>query len=123
MLDKKKKQALIKKFRLHEKDSGSAEIQIAILTEEIKELSKHLQSHKKDFSSRRGLLKKIGQRRRLLNFLRKDNPESYEKLVDQLKIKRTEKLIKEELVKDEKNKDEEDESEGEEKKQEITNED
>lgn len=90
MLDKKRKEAIIKKFRIHENDSGSAEVQIAILTEEIKELTEHLKSHKKDFSSRRGLLRKIGQRRRLLRFLEKDNPDSYKNLVQKLKLKKVE---------------------------------
>jgi len=88
MLDKKKKDAIIKKFKVHEKDTGSAEVQIAILTEEIKELSEHLKTHKKDFSSRRGLLRKIGQRRRLLKFLEKDNQTSYDNLLKKLHIKK-----------------------------------
>ena len=93
MLDKKKKEAVIKKFRVHESDSGSSEVQIAILTEEIKELTGHLKTHKKDFSSRRGLLRKVGQRRRLLRFLEKDNPTSYENLVKKLKLKKIEEPI------------------------------
>jgi len=88
MLDKKRKESIIKKFRVHENDSGSAEVQIAILNEEIKDLAEHLKSHKKDFSSRRGLLRKIGQRRRLLKFLEKDNPVSFENLIKKLKIKK-----------------------------------
>jgi len=90
MLDKKRKEAIIKKFRVHESDSGSSEVQIAILSEEIRELTEHLKIHKKDFSSRRGLLRKIGQRRRLLKFLSKDNPESYDTLVKKLKLKKME---------------------------------
>ena len=96
MLDKKRKDAVIKKFRIHESDSGSAEVQIAILTEEIKELIKHLTIHKKDFSSRRGLLRKIGQRRRLLKFLEKDNFKSYENLVKKLRLKKVEEPVEEE---------------------------
>lgn len=92
MLDKKRKETIIKKFRVHESDSGSSEVQIAILTEEIKELTAHLKTHKKDFSSRRGLLRKIGQRRRLLKFLEKDNPQSYESLVKKLKLKKIEEV-------------------------------
>lgn len=87
MLSPKKKQSLINKFRKHDKDTGSAEVQIAILTEEIKELTKHLREHKQDHSSRRGLLKKIGERRRLLRYLEIDNPESYKSLLDELKLK------------------------------------
>ena len=98
MLDKKKKEAIIKKFRIHEKDSGSAEVQIAILTEEIKELTGHLQTHKKDFSSRRGLLRKVGQRRKLLNFLQKDNEKSYEEIIKKLKIKRVKDIEADRIV-------------------------
>lgn len=87
MMDKKKKQRIIKKFGTHANDTGSAEVQIAILTEEIKELTEHLKEHRKDFSSRRGLIKKVNQRRRLLRFLEKDNKESFENLVKKLKIK------------------------------------
>ncbi len=87
MLDPKKKQALINKFKTHENDTGSTEVQIAILTEEIKELTKHLQIHKKDHSSRRGLLKKLGERKRLLRYLNLENAESYEKLVKELKLR------------------------------------
>ncbi len=101
MLDKKKKEAIIKKFRIHENDSGSAEVQIAILTEEIKELIEHLKVHKKDFSSRRGLLRKVGQRRRLLKFLEKDNPKSYESLVKRLKLKKVEEPVEEQSPKNE----------------------
>lgn len=100
MLDKKKKEAIIKKYRVHESDSGSAEVQIAILTEEIKELTGHLQAHKKDFSSRRGLLRKVGQRRRLLRFLEKDNLTSYENLVKKLRLKKVEEPVLEEKNKD-----------------------
>ncbi len=90
MLDKKRKEAIIKKFRTHESDSGSTEVQVAILTEEIKELTGHLKVHKKDFSSRRGLLRKVGQRRRLLKYLNKENQKSYEELIKKLKIKEVE---------------------------------
>ncbi len=96
MLDKKKKERIIKKYRVHDADSGSAEVQIAILTEEIKELTAHLKVHKKDHSSRRGLLRKIGQRRKLINFLKKDNPTSYENLMQNLKIKKTNPLTEKE---------------------------
>ena len=88
MLTKKDKDKLIEKYKTHESDTGSPEVQIAILSEEIKQLTKHLQDHKKDFSSRRGLLKKVGLRRRLLKYLEKDNQKSYEELTDKLKIKK-----------------------------------
>ena len=87
MLTRQKKEKIIEKFRTHKNDTGSAEVQIAILTAEIKELSKHLKDHKKDFSSRRGLLRKVSQRRRLLRYLRKDNEKSFTKLIKILKLK------------------------------------
>jgi small subunit ribosomal protein S15 len=87
MLTKTKKQNIIKKYRTHDSDTGSSEVQIAILTSEIEELAKHLKSHHKDHSSRRGLLKKVGERRRLLRYLKKENPKSYEDLVVALKLK------------------------------------
>ena len=92
MLDPKKKQRIIDKFKTHEKDTGSAEVQIAILTEEIKELIKHLQEHKHDHSSRRGLLKKLGERKRLLRYLSAENAESYENLVKELKLRVSKKF-------------------------------
>lgn len=87
MLQKEDKDKIIRKFKTHESDTGSAEVQIALLTAEIDQLTGHLQTHKKDFSSRRGLLKKVGQRRRLLRFLQKENPESFEELTKKLKLK------------------------------------
>lgn len=87
-LDRAKKDKIISKFKVHDSDTGSPEVQIAILSEEIHQLTDHLKSHKKDFSSRRGLLKKIGQRHRLLQYLEKENPESFEKLTEKLKLKR-----------------------------------
>lgn len=92
MLDPKKKQRIISKFKTHENDTGSAEVQIAILTEEIKELTKHLQQHKHDFSSRRGLLRKIGERKRLMRYLKADNPESYFKLINELHLRESKKF-------------------------------
>lgn len=87
MLDKKKKEKIITKYKTHTSDTGSSQVQIAILTEEIKELTKHLKSHKKDFSSRRGLLKKVAERRRLLTYLSREDEKAYNKLVKELKIK------------------------------------
>lgn len=100
MLDKKTKDKIIAKFKTHPNDTGSSEVQIAILTEEIKELTKHLKLHKKDFSSRRGLIKKVSQRRRLLRYLERENSESFDKVVKALKInitKRENKLSGKEL--------------------------
>lgn len=88
MLSKQKKQNLIKKYQTHVGDTGSVEVQIAILTIEIEELANHLKTHFKDHSSRRGLLKKVGERRRLLKYLQTDNPSSYEELVAKLKLKK-----------------------------------
>ncbi len=87
MLDKESKDKIIKKFKTHEADTGSSEVQIAILTEEIKRLTLHLQGHKKDFSSRRGLIRKVGQRRRLLKFLQRENLEAFDGLTKKLKLK------------------------------------
>ncbi len=89
MLSKEAKDRIIKKYRQHDSDTGSSEVQIAILTAEINDLTKHLKQHKKDFSSRRGLLKKVGERRRLLRYLKKDNEKSYGKLIEDLKIRVT----------------------------------
>ena len=88
MLESKKKQIIIKKYATHEGDTGSAQVQIAILTEEIKELADHLKTHKKDFSSRRGLLRKVNLRRKLLKHLEKDDQAAYIELADKLKIKK-----------------------------------
>jgi|SRR3989344_6503553 len=87
MLDKKAKERVIKKFKTHESDTGSTQIQVAILTEEIKQLTDHLKQHKKDFSSRRGLLKKVSERRKLLTYLKHDDVQGYAKLVKELKLK------------------------------------
>jgi len=95
MLSKKKKQNVIKKYQIHQSDTGSSEVQIALLTVEIDELSKHLKLHHKDHSSRRGLLRKVGERRRLLRYLKKENSASYETLVKSLKLKQAKALMKE----------------------------
>ena len=87
MLDKKKKQSLIAKYKTHANDTGSPEIQIAILTEEIRELTEHLKSHKKDFSSRRGLIRKVSLRRKLLRYLEKENEKSFDDIIKRLKIR------------------------------------
>lgn len=95
MLDKKNKEKIIKKFRVHDTDTGSPQVQIAILTEEIKELTEHLKKHKHDFSSRRGLLKKVGERRKLLKYLQKENADEFKELSEKLKLKIAQKLIEE----------------------------
>lgn len=88
MIDKKTKDELIKKFATKEGDTGSPQVQIAILTEEVNRLTEHLKEHKKDFSSRRGLQKKVGQRSRLLKYLAASNGKGYEDLVKKLKLKK-----------------------------------
>lgn len=88
MLDKKEKQEIIEKFRIHEKDTGSPEVQIAILTEKIRRLSEHLKEHKKDHSSRRGLLKMVGRRRKLLNYLKEKDYDKYLQLIESLNLRK-----------------------------------
>lgn len=96
MLDKKAKQKIISKFKIHTSDTGSSQVQIAILTEEIKKLAEHLKKHKHDHSSRRGLLKKVGERRRLLKYLQKEDKKSFEDLAKKLKLDIAKKMIKDE---------------------------
>jgi len=82
------KQEVIGKYKLHEKDTGSPEVQVAILTQRITNLTEHLKIHKKDFHSRRGLLKMVGQRRALLNYLREMDFERYHTLIGKLGLRR-----------------------------------
>ncbi|MBI5754492.1 30S ribosomal protein S15 [Candidatus Peregrinibacteria bacterium] len=84
--DKKKK--LIAKHGIHEKDTGSSQVQVAVLTERINELSKHLEQHPKDDHSRRGLLGLVGARRKHLNYLRLKDKDQYEKLLKDLKLRK-----------------------------------
>ncbi len=88
MLTKRKKTALMKKYATHKGDTGSPDVQIAILSAEIDELAGHLKKHRKDNSSRRGLLGKVNQRRRLLNYLLKEDEKRYNKVVTKLKLKK-----------------------------------
>jgi len=83
-----KKQEIIATYRRDEKDTGSSEVQIALLTERIKELTEHLKVHKKDNHSRRGLLKMVGKRRNLLSYLEKNDIERYRKIVEQLGLRK-----------------------------------
>ncbi|GBD41108.1 30S ribosomal protein S15 [bacterium HR39] len=83
-----RKQELIRAFATHEGDTGSPEVQIAILTERINNLSEHLRQHRKDFHSRRGLLMMVGQRRRLLDYLRRKDEQRYRRLVERLGLRR-----------------------------------
>jgi len=83
-LNTEEKAQIVKKFALHEGDTGSPEVQIALLTASIQELTEHLKTHKKDNHSRKGLLKQVSKRRRLLNFLLSRSEERYRKLIDKL---------------------------------------
>ena len=85
-LIKEEKQNIINEFALHEGDTGSPEVQIAILTEEITRLTEHLKDHKKDNHSRRGLLQKVGKRRRLIQYLQLNEAERYETFSKKIKI-------------------------------------
>lgn len=87
MLDAKQKQRIIEKYRTHESDTGSPQVQIAILTSEIQMLTKHLKEHKKDYSSRRGLIKKVNERRRLLKYLEREDAKAAAKIREALKLK------------------------------------
>jgi len=87
-LSKDDKQNIIKKYGDSETDTGKAEVQIAMLTERIKYLTDHLKEHKKDHHSRRGLLKLVGQRRRLLRYLSRKDIERYRKLINELGLRR-----------------------------------
>lgn len=99
MLDKKTKQRVINRFKTHDSDTGSTPVQIAILTEEIKQLTEHLKQHKHDHSSRRGLLKKVGERRRLLKYLQREDEKAFENVAKKLKLKIAKKMIDEEQEK------------------------
>ena len=87
MIQKEKKQAVIAEYKTHENDTGSPEVQVAVLTERIRELTEHLKVHKKDFHSRRGLLKMVGTRRRLLVYLRKRDFNRYRSLIERLGLR------------------------------------
>ncbi len=88
MIAADKKNSVTKQFQLHPKDTGSADVQIALLTARINELTQHLQSHVKDHSSRRGLLKMVGQRRRLLDYLSQTDTKRYQELIKKLNLRK-----------------------------------
>lgn len=88
MLLKDEKAAIIEANKINEKDTGSPEVQIAILTKRINDLTEHLKTHKKDHHSRRGLLKMVGKRRALLSYLKKNDIESYRNLIERLGIRK-----------------------------------
>lgn len=85
---KERKAQIISEHRLHENDTGSPEVQIALLTERINHLTEHMKAHKKDFHTRLGLLKLVGQRRRLLDYLKRSDVESYRQILTQLGLRR-----------------------------------
>ena len=87
-LVKEKKEKLITDYKMHERDTGSDAVQIALLTERINTLGEHFKSHKKDHHSRQGLLRMVSQRRKLLEHLRKEDKEQYEKLIKKLKLRK-----------------------------------
>jgi len=88
MISQEIKSKIIKDFQGHDRDTGSTAVQIAVLTARISELTDHLKSHKKDFSSRRGLLRLVGKRRRLLNYLKNANLNEYSALIDKLGLRK-----------------------------------
>jgi len=88
MIEKEKKQATVQQFQLHEKDSGSTEVQVALLTERINQLTGHLKVHEHDHHSRRGLLKLVGQRRRLLTYLSNNDVKRYRQLIAKLGLRK-----------------------------------
>lgn len=87
-IDKEQKQAIIGDFRLHDNDTGSPEVQIAILSKRITYLTEHFKTHKRDHHSRRGLLKLVSQRRKLLDYLKTSDKERYEKVIERLEIRK-----------------------------------
>jgi len=88
MLEPEEKAKIIEKYKLHDLDTGSPEVQIALLTEEIKRLVLHLKTHRKDFHSKRGLLKMVAKRRKLLKYLQKEDKKRYQALIKKLGLKK-----------------------------------
>jgi small subunit ribosomal protein S15 len=87
-LDKEKKSELISKFRLNKKDTGSTEVQVAVLTERINQLTEHMASNRHDYHTQRGLVKLVGQRRRLLSYLSREDTKRYRSLINKLKLRK-----------------------------------
>ena len=88
MVHTERKSAIVQKYRTHEKDTGSPEVQVALLSERINQLTEHFKTHKKDHHSRRGLLKLVGQRRRLLDYLKRKDSDRYAELIRKLGIRK-----------------------------------
>lgn len=87
MLTKENKEEIISKYRIHDSDTGSPQVQIAVLTERINRLTDHMRANKHDYATQRGLLMLVGQRRRFLRYLRANDPSSYKSLIKKLKIR------------------------------------
>ena len=87
-MEEANKKAITKEFQIHDKDTGSADVQVALLTSRINELTGHLQKHRKDISSRRGLLKMVGKRRSLLDYLHRTDTDRYHKLIKKLNLRK-----------------------------------
>jgi small subunit ribosomal protein S15 len=88
MLMPEEKSILIKKYKIHDTDTGSSEVQIALLTEEIKRLVLHLKKHPKDFHSKRGLLKQVAKRRKLLSYLKNEDEKSYASIIKKIGLRK-----------------------------------
>ena len=88
MITGEKKKELISEYRKHEADTGSSEVQVSLLTERINELTEHLKKHKKDFATRRGLLKLVGRRNSLLRYLQKNDVKRYKELIERLGLRK-----------------------------------
>ncbi|SES68626.1 SSU ribosomal protein S15P [Natronincola peptidivorans] len=87
-MEKDKKLTIIESYKTHDSDTGSPEVQVALLTERINHLNEHLKLHKKDYHSRRGLLKMVGKRRNLLNYVKEKNIERYRELIEKLGLRK-----------------------------------
>jgi small subunit ribosomal protein S15 len=87
-LDKEKKSELINKFRINKKDTGSTEVQVAVLTERINQLTEHMAAHQHDYNTQRGLVKLVGQRRRLLSYLSREDAKRYHSLINKLGLRK-----------------------------------
>jgi small subunit ribosomal protein S15 len=87
-VETEKRNSLVAEFRVHEKDTGSSQVQVALLTQRINELTEHLKAHPHDFHSQRGLMMLIGQRRRLLTYLNRHNLKGYRSVVEKLKLRK-----------------------------------
>jgi len=84
----REKKTLVEKYQTHKQDTGSVEVQIALLSQKVADLVGHLENHPKDFDSRRGLLMMVGKRRRLLSYLKKNDPKKYEKVIKDLGLRK-----------------------------------